>query len=45
MTMPYLLLGLCDIVGHQGARPMQIDWHLRVPMPAWFFQETKLIGG
>ncbi|MCA9716362.1 MAG: DUF3427 domain-containing protein, partial [Myxococcales bacterium] len=42
---PYLLLGLCDLLDHRGARPMQVDWRLRVPMPSWFFQETKVAGG
>jgi hypothetical protein len=44
-TMPYLCLGLCELAGHQGAKPMRIDWRLRAPMPAWFFEETKVAGG
>lgn len=44
-TMPYLCLGLCDLHDHRGAKPMRIDWRLRVPMPAWFFEETKIAGG
>jgi superfamily II DNA or RNA helicase/HKD family nuclease len=44
-TMPYLCLGICDLAGHRGARPMRIDWQLHVPMPAWFFEETKIVGG
>lgn len=44
-TMPFLCLGLCDLQDYRGAKPMQIDWRLRVPMPAWFFEETKIAGG
>jgi hypothetical protein len=44
-TLPYLCLGLCDLDDYRGAKPMRIDWKLHTPMPAWFFQETKLVGG
>lgn len=44
-TMPYLCLGLCELQDHRGAKPMRIDWRLQVPMPAWFFEETKIAGG
>ncbi len=44
-TMPYLCLGPCTIAKHHGAKPMRIDWNLEVPMPAWVFEESKVIGG
>lgn len=44
-TMPYTLLGEAYCASHRGARPMQIEWDLRVPMPAGFFQEAKLAAG
>jgi superfamily II DNA or RNA helicase len=44
-TMPYLCLGLCALQDHRGAKPMRIDWRLTMPMPAWFFEETKIAGG
>ncbi len=44
-TMPYILLGPVFHWAHQGARPMQIEWELAVPMPAGFFQETKIAAG
>ena len=31
---PYLCLGTADCVGHEGSRPVGIDWRLREPMPA-----------
>jgi superfamily II DNA or RNA helicase len=44
-TMPYTLLGPCHYRTHRGARPMQIEWDLERPMPAAFYQETKLAAG
>ncbi len=44
-TLPYLCLGLCTYGGHTGAKPMRVDWELDAPMPAWWFQETKVAGG
>lgn len=44
-TMPYMLLGPVFHLTHQGGRPMQIEWQLEVPMPAGFFQETKVAAG
>jgi hypothetical protein len=43
--MPYTLLGEAWCAGWRGARPMQIEWDLRVAMPAGFFQEAKLAAG
>ncbi len=44
-TMPYVFLGELFYVTHRGARPMQIEWDLARPMPAAFFQETKIAAG
>ena len=43
--MPYLLLGPAHYRTHRGARPMQIEWDLPYPMPAWLYQETKRAAG
>ena len=44
-TMPYTLLGRAFYLGHQGGRPMRIQWELEVPMPAGMYQETKVAAG
>lgn len=44
-TMPYVFLGELFYAKHRGAKPMQIEWDLARPMPASFFQETKIAAG
>ncbi|MBK6517294.1 MAG: DUF3427 domain-containing protein [Polyangiaceae bacterium] len=44
-TMPYLFLGEVFYATHRGARPMQLEWELARPMPAGFFQATKIAAG
>jgi hypothetical protein len=44
-TMPYVNLGPAYYRTHRGARPMQIEWDLAHPMPAWLYQETKRAAG
>ncbi|UJR86680.1 DUF3427 domain-containing protein [Sandaracinus amylolyticus] len=44
-TMPYVHLGRGFYRSHRGARPMQIEWDLETPMPAWLYQETKRAAG
>jgi superfamily II DNA or RNA helicase len=44
-TMPYVFLGEVFYSAHRGARPMQLEWDLARPMPASFFQETKVAAG
>ncbi len=44
-TMPYVFLGEVFYAGHRGARPMQLEWDLERPMPAGFFQATKIAAG
>jgi len=45
ITNPYVLLGRCFYVKHEGERPMGIEWELERPMPAWLWQETKVAAG
>jgi superfamily II DNA or RNA helicase/HKD family nuclease len=44
-TMPYVHLGPAYYERHRGGRPMQIEWELAHPMPAWLYQETKRAAG
>ena len=44
-TMPYVFLGEVFYATHRGARPMQMKWDLARPMPAAFFQATKIAAG
>ena len=41
-TAPYVLLGPCDYVSHQGERPIGITWKLRNPIPADLYEQFKL---
>jgi hypothetical protein len=43
--MPYVSLGPAFYSVHRGGRPMQIEWELAHPMPAAFYQETKVAAG
>ena len=45
-TMGYVFLGLADFVKTQGAKPMNIEWRLKEPMPAYIWKESgKLAVG
>ncbi|WP_426753487.1 DUF3427 domain-containing protein [Myxococcus sp. Y35] len=44
-SMPYLCLGPVRYVSHESERPMRILWELERPMPADFFQATKVAAG
>ncbi len=44
-TSPYLCLGSVHYVSHESEKPMQIIWELERPMPAAFFNETKVAAG
>jgi superfamily II DNA or RNA helicase len=44
-TMPYVFLGEVFYATHRGNRPMQMEWDLAHPMPASFFQATKIAAG
>ncbi len=41
-TVPFLLLGSCELEAHEGERPIRIDWRLHKPMPADFFRQARL---
>lgn len=41
----YTCLGFADYLQHESSRPMKVVWRLRSPMPARFFQETKVAAG
>jgi hypothetical protein len=38
LSAPYVFLGPCDYVSHEGSRPMSIVWRLRAPVPARIFR-------
>ena len=42
VTAPYVLLGPCDYVSHEGERPIGITWRLRNPIPADLYEQFKL---
>jgi hypothetical protein len=38
LTAPYVFLGPCDYVSHEGTRPMSIVWKLRHTVPARIYR-------
>jgi hypothetical protein len=38
LTAPYVFLGPCDYVSHEGSRPMSIVWRMRHAVPARLFR-------
>jgi superfamily II DNA or RNA helicase len=45
-TMSYVFLGKADFVKSTGAKPMNIEWKLQEPMPAYIWRESgKLAVG
>lgn len=45
-TMSYVFLGGADFIKSTGAKPMNIEWKLRDPMPAYLWKESgKLAVG
>jgi len=45
-TMSYVFLGDADFVQTSGAKPMNVEWKLREPMPAYIWKESgKLAVG
>ncbi|MCB9690251.1 MAG: DUF3427 domain-containing protein [Alphaproteobacteria bacterium] len=44
-SMPYLLLGPAWYVGHEGGRPMQIEWALEHAIPSATYQQIKVAAG
>ncbi len=46
MTMSYVFLGEVEFVSSQGSKPMNIEWRLKYPMPAYLWKESgKLAVG
>ena len=46
LTMSYVFLGLADFQKTSGAKPMNIEWKLKEPMPAYVWKESgKLAVG
>ncbi len=41
-TMPYIFLGTASYFRHEGARPMNITWHLGTPIPADYLRMAKI---
>nr|WP_308259273.1 DUF3427 domain-containing protein [Pseudonocardia sp. H11422] len=41
---PFLCLGLCDYVEHQGERPIAITWRLRRAMPGDTFRTASVVA-
>ncbi|WP_439695548.1 DUF3427 domain-containing protein [Mucilaginibacter sp. AW1-7] len=39
-TMPYVFLGEADYIKSSGAKPMNIEWQLHEPMPAYIWKES-----
>ncbi|MDP2414235.1 DEAD/DEAH box helicase [Daejeonella sp.] len=45
-TMNYVFLGLADFLNSSGTKPMNIEWKLKEPMPAYIWKESgKLAVG
>jgi superfamily II DNA or RNA helicase len=45
-TMPYVFLGEVGYIKSSGSKPMNIEWHLHEPMPAYIWKESgKLAVG
>lgn len=44
LTMSYVFLGPCEYVDHQGARPMNIQWSLAEPIPAYLLNESRKLA-
>ena len=40
LTMSYVFLGLADFQKTSGAKPMNIEWKLKEPMPAYIWKES-----
>lgn len=41
---PFLCLGLCDYVAHQGERPIAVTWRLRRRMPGETFRAASVVA-
>jgi len=43
-SMNYVFLGLADFVSFEGAKPMNIEWKLREPIPAYIYHESAKLA-
>jgi hypothetical protein len=41
---PFLCLGTCEYVSHQGSKPIAITWKLRRPMPGEMFRAASVVA-
>ncbi|MFB1003524.1 MAG: DUF3427 domain-containing protein [Bacteroidia bacterium] len=39
-TNGYVFLGLGNLKGHYGSKPMNIEWQLNEPIPAYLWEES-----
>jgi hypothetical protein len=39
-----VFLGLADFVGYEGAKPMNIEWRLQEPIPAYLYHESAKLA-
>ncbi len=44
-SSPFLCLGACEYVEHEGERPIAITWKLKRPMPGETFQAASVVAG
>lgn len=44
-SAPFLCLGPCEYVEHEGERPIAITWKLKRPMPGETFQAASVVAG
>lgn len=44
-SAPFLCLGACDYVSHEGERPIAVTWRLRRPMPGETLQVASVVAG
>lgn len=44
-TQPFMCLGPCTYVRHEGNRPMSITWKLQYPIPFSVYQTMKVAAG
>jgi superfamily II DNA or RNA helicase/HKD family nuclease len=44
LTMSYVFLGPCEYVDHKEARPMNIQWSLAEPIPAYLLNESRKLA-
>lgn len=45
LAVPFVCLGLCDYVRHEGRAPIAITWRLRDPMPGLVLEGARAVAG